>query len=179
MSDKNTFWQMVPTGKTRWISVGVIVLALLGFLAWKAFWTRDGGDSFALRQQEEKIRDMEDRVAKLQREIEESANKLASLQSGTDESVRSSRAPQRRVSNPRREESRPADRNGSREPRLYETVRSTAVFEEPSANSRQVGTIPNGSLVRVVGSAGDWLEVRSKQGRPPGFIRSSDAVSAR
>jgi hypothetical protein len=123
---------------------------------------------------------MEDRVAKLQRELEESASKLASLQSGTDESTRSSRAPQRRVSNPRREESRPAARNGSQQgSRMYETVRSTAVFEEPSANSRQVGTIPNGSLVRVVGSTGDWLEVRSKQGRPPGFIRSNDAVSAR
>ena len=93
MSDKNTFWQMVPRGKTRWISVGVIILALLVFLAWKAFRTTDGGDSFAFRQQEEKIRDMEDRVAKLQRELEESANKLASLQSGSDESTRSNRAP--------------------------------------------------------------------------------------
>jgi len=28
----------------------------------------------------------------------------------------------------------------------------------------------------VVRSAGDWLEVRSKHGKPPGFIRRDDAM---
>lgn len=170
---------MVPTGKKRWIFVGVIAFGLVVVLAWKVFWTPNDRDSFALREQEEKIRDMEDRVARLQKELEESSSKLASLQSRSDEPTRGRRSTQRNVNNSRREETRPADQNPSMEPRLYKTVRSTAVFEEPSASSRKVATIPNGSRVRVVESTGDWLEVRSKQGRPPGFIRRDDAVVMR
>ncbi len=50
------------------------------------------------------------------------------------------------------------------------------VFAEPSETSRKVSTIKKGTRVTVVGSAGDWLEVRSKQGNPPGFIRRDDAM---
>ena len=179
MNDKKTWWQVVPMGKNGWIFVGVIAFALVVFLAWKAIWTPNDRDSFALREQEEKIRDMEDRVARLQKELEDSSKKIASLQGGSDEPTRGRRSAERRVINSRRENTRPADQSPSLEPRLYETVRSTAVFEEPSASSRKVATIPNGSRVRVVGSTGDWLEVRSKQGKPPGFIRSDDAVLTR
>ena len=138
--------------------------------------TRAAFRRLALQQQEEKIRDMEDRIARLQKELEESSRQIASLQAGSDETTRARRSAQRNVNNSRREETRLADQNPSPEPRFYQTVRSTSVFEEPSASSRKVGSIGNGSRVRVVGSTGDWLEVRSKQGRPPGFIRRDDAV---
>jgi hypothetical protein len=161
-------------GKKGSIFVGVIAFALVVFLAWKAFWTPNDRGSLAL-QQEEKIRDMEDRIARLQKELEESSKQIASLQAGSDETPRARRSAQRNVNNSRREETRLADQNPSPE-RFYQTVRSTSVFEEPSASSRKVGSIGNGSRVRVVGSTGDWLEVRSKQGRPPGFIRRDDAV---
>ena len=164
----------MPLGKKGSIFVGVIAFALVVFLAWKAFWTPNDRDSLELQQQEEKIRDMEDRIARLQKELEESSKQIASLQPGSDETMR--RSAHRNVNNSRREETRLADQNTSAEPRLYQTVRSTSVFEEPSASSRKVGSIGNGSRVRVVGSNGDWLEVRSKQGRPPGFIRRDDAV---
>jgi hypothetical protein len=59
---------------------------------------------------------------------------------------------------------------------VYETVRATTVFEEPSASSRNVASIPQGTRVNVVSSAGNWLEVHSKSGKPPGFIRRGDAV---
>jgi hypothetical protein len=59
---------------------------------------------------------------------------------------------------------------------VYETVRATTVFEQPSASSTNVATIPQGTRVNVVSSNGNWLEVRSKSGKPPGFIRRSDAV---
>lgn len=170
---------MVPTGKKRWIFVGVIAFGLVVVLAWKVFWTPNGRDSLALREQEEKIRDMEDRVARLQKELEESSKKIASLQGGSDEPTRGRRSADRSIDNSRRREIRPTDQNAAAQPRLYETVRSTAVFEEPSASSRKVSTIPSGIRVRVVGSTGDWLEVRSKEGRPPGFIRSDDAVLTR
>ena len=162
----------MPIGKKGSIFIGVIAFALIVFLAWKAFRTPNDRDSFALQQQEEKIRDMEDRVARLQKELEESSKQIASLQAGSDETTRT----RRKVNNSRQDEARLADQNPSPEPRFYQTVRSTSVFEEPSASSRKVGSIGNGSRVRVVGSTGDWLEVRSKQGRPPGFIRRDDAV---
>jgi hypothetical protein len=176
MSNKIAWWQVLPVGKKASIFLGVIVFVPVGFLAWKAFWTPNDRDSFALQQQEEKIRDMEDRVVRLQKELDESSKQIASLQAGSDETTSARRSARRGVNNSRREEVRPEDQNPAPPTRFYQTVRSTSVFEEPSASSRKVGSIPNGSRVRVVGSTGDWLEVRSKQGRPPGFIRRDDAV---
>jgi len=58
----------------------------------------------------------------------------------------------------------------------YQIIRSTSVFEQPSDSSREVAVVTQGTRVVVVGSSGDWLEVRSKLGRPPGFIRRDDAM---
>ena len=176
MNDKKTWRQVVPTGKPGSIFVGVIAFILVAFLAW-AFWTPNDRRSLVLQQQEEKIRDMEDRIARLQKELEESSKQIASLQAGSDPTSRA-RSAQRNVNNSRRQETDRADQKLSSE-RFYQTVRSTSVFEEPSASSRKVGSIANGTRVRVVGSTDDWLEVRSKQGRPPGFIRRDDAVLMR
>lgn len=57
----------------------------------------------------------------------------------------------------------------------YQTLRSTPVFESPSAAARVVANIPGGIQVNVVAANGDWLEVHSKRGNPPGFIRRQDA----
>jgi len=165
-------------GKKGWIFVGVIALALVVFLAW-AFWTPNDRDSLAFREQEEKIRDLEDRVARLQKELEESSKQTSALQAGSDETTRARRSAQRKLNNSSREETRLADQIPSPEPSFYEAVRSTSVFEEPSASSRKVATISKGSRVRVVGFTGDWLEVRSRQGRPPGFIQRDDVVLMR
>jgi hypothetical protein len=62
------------------------------------------------------------------------------------------------------------------EPGTYETVRATTVFEEPSGSSRALSQISRGTRVVVVRSVGDWLEVRSKHGNPPGYIRIDDAM---
>ena len=164
----------VPMGKRNWIFVGVIAFALVVFLAW-AFWTPNDRDW----EQQEKIKDLEDRVARLQKELEESPKQIASLRAGSDETTRARRSAKRTVNNSRQEAPRLADRIPSPEPSFYEAVRSTSVFEEPSASSRELASIPKGSRVTVVGSTGDWLEVRSKQGRPPGFIRKDDAVVMR
>ena len=58
-------------GKRVSILIGVIAFALVVFLGWKAFWTPNDRDALA-RQQEEKVRDIEDRVTRLQQELEES-----------------------------------------------------------------------------------------------------------
>ena len=70
----------------------------------------------------------------------------------------------------------PTSRGGAN-PGTYETVRSTPVHEDPSASSRVVANIPAGVRVNVVSSSGDWLEIHSRRGNPPGFIRRGDATS--
>lgn len=59
---------------------------------------------------------------------------------------------------------------------IYETRRATTVYEEPSASAKTVASIPQGTRVTVVSANGDWLEVHSKRGNPPGFIRRDDAA---
>jgi len=95
----------VPMGKRNWIFVGVIAFALVVFLAW-AFWTPNDRDW----EQEEKIKDLEHRVARLQKELEESPKQIASLRAGSDETTRARRSAQRTVNNSRREAPRLADR---------------------------------------------------------------------
>lgn len=171
-------------GKRVSILIGVIAFALVVFLGWKAFWTPNDRDALArqqeekIRNQEEKIRNIEDRVTRLQQELEESSKQITSLQARLDETMSALGSVQRKV-NSRHEETRVAKQNPLPVPRFYEMVRSTFVFEEPSASSRKVGNISDGTRVKVVGSTGDWLEVRSKVGRPPGFIRRDDAVLIR
>ena len=57
----------------------------------------------------------------------------------------------------------------------YETRDSTPLFELPSSSARVVANIPAGTRVEVVSSKGEWLEVHSRRGNPPGFIRRQDA----
>lgn len=59
---------------------------------------------------------------------------------------------------------------------IYETTRSTTVFESPSASSEVIANIPGGTRIDVVNANGQWLEVHSRRGNPPGFIRREDAT---
>ena len=59
---------------------------------------------------------------------------------------------------------------------IYQTTRSTTVFESPSASSQVIANIPGGTRIDVVNAKGDWLEVHSRRGNPPGFIRREDAA---
>lgn len=58
----------------------------------------------------------------------------------------------------------------------YETVRPTQVYGGPSENSALIANIGAGMKLNVVDSSDGWLEVRSKHGRPPGFIRQEATV---
>ena len=62
-------------------------------------------------------------------------------------------------------------------PGTYETLRATNVFDGPSPSAHIVAGIERGVRINVVASNGDWLEVRSRHGNPPGFIRKDDARS--
>lgn len=58
----------------------------------------------------------------------------------------------------------------------FQTVRPTQVFSGPSENSALVANIGPGMRLNVVNSQNGWLEIRSKHGRPPGFVRQEAAV---
>jgi hypothetical protein len=58
----------------------------------------------------------------------------------------------------------------------YEVVRSTRVFAAPDESSAPLARVEAGMEVNVVGGRDGWLEVRSRHGRPPGFIRKDAAV---
>lgn len=72
-------------------------------------------------------------------------------------------------------ESAPASRRGG-VAGIYQTMRPTTVFQSPSASSQVLANIPGGTRVNVVNSTGEWLEVHSRRGNPPGFIRRDDAT---
>ena len=58
----------------------------------------------------------------------------------------------------------------------YEVTVPTPVYEGPRAGARKIATIEPGTRINVIIVAGDWLEIRSRHGRPPGFIRKNSAV---
>jgi hypothetical protein len=53
----------------------------------------------------------------------------------------------------------------------FVSVRPAGVYDGPSENAALVAEIRPGMLINVVNSTGGWLEIRSKHGRPAGFIR--------
>jgi regulator of replication initiation timing len=58
----------------------------------------------------------------------------------------------------------------------FETIRSAQVYGGPSENAALIANIGPGMKLNVINSSDGWLEVRSKHGRPPGFIRQDAAV---
>jgi hypothetical protein len=61
----------------------------------------------------------------------------------------------------------------------YEIIRPTRVFSAPREDSQLVANVEPGTQVNVVDSRNGWLEIRSKHGRPPGFIPKASAVRIR
>jgi SH3 domain-containing protein len=58
----------------------------------------------------------------------------------------------------------------------FQTVRATQVFSEPSEDSALVAELEKGVKINVVGSRDGWFEIRSKHGRPPGFVRQEETI---
>ena len=58
----------------------------------------------------------------------------------------------------------------------YRVVRATRVYAAPNEVSRSIGAIEPGINVNVVDARDGWLEIHSKHGRPPGFIRREAAA---
>jgi myosin heavy subunit len=64
-------------------------------------------------------------------------------------------------------------------PRLrgaFRITRSTPVYSGPSEMTTLIANVQPGMKINVVDSRDGWLEIRSKHGRPPGFVRQEAAV---
>jgi uncharacterized coiled-coil protein SlyX len=151
-----------------------------------------------LTEKEQKIQTLEAELANTRKELSQNATQLVQLKNKLEESQRNLASTQQKLSRAVRESERlaankaaatktaprpaepsaPANRSGGArsvaELGVYQTIRPTSVYEEPSASSKVLSQISKGTRVNVVRSLGDWLEVRSKRDNPTGFVRRDD-----
>jgi SH3 domain-containing protein len=159
------------------------------------------GQQQGLKEKDERIRDLEAQLSQLRQEHQGTSGQIDELKAKLEESqkdlattraslVEANRAIERSAASRIGTTERPAPRTGdvapgapsssarirraAAEPGIYETTRPAAVYEEPSGSARVVTQVARGTQVTVVRSVGDWVEVRSKHGNPPGFIRADD-----
>lgn len=155
----------------------------------------------ALGEKDKKIKNLESQLAEVRHNNQGSTQQVKEFKAKLDQSQKDLAAAQRKLTAANQEIARlsstrtaaaprpsvrtadpsvstpPATRPSTTvEPRTYETVRSTAVHEEPANSARVVAQITKGTQITVVGSSGGWLEIRSRHGKPPGFIRADDAM---
>lgn len=151
------------------------------------------------QEREEKIKTLEGELTQLRQELDKSKSQLESLAAKLGENQKELSATQQRLTAATREAARAAAKRPatapassarsvktppsptaaprlSAEPGVYQVIRATTVREEPSTNARRVTEIEKGTKITVVRTVGNWLEVRSKQGRPPGYVRLDDAI---
>ena len=57
----------------------------------------------------------------------------------------------------------------------YTIVKSTPVYSEPNEGAALITSLDPGTQVNVVAARQGWYEIRSRSGRPPGFIRQGGA----
>jgi Bacterial SH3 domain len=152
-----------------------------------------------LKDKDQKIQTLQAELAQARKELAQSSTQLVQLKSKLEESQKNLASTQQKLSRTARESERlaaskaasvtktaprpaepspPASRSGgarsAAELGVYQTIRPTSVYEEPSASSRVLSQINKGTRVNVVRSLGDWLEVRSKGNNPTGFVRRDD-----
>lgn len=152
-----------------------------------------------LRDKDQKIQTLEAELAQTRKELAQNSTQLVQLKNKLEESQKNLASTQQKLNRAARESERlaanktasatktaprpaepspPASRSGgarsAAELGVYQTIRPTSVYEEPSASSRVLSQISKGTRVNVVRSLGDWLEVRSKSNNPTGFVRRDD-----
>jgi hypothetical protein len=117
-----------------------------------------------LEESRKELAATEQRLSAANRELERLSARRAQVE------PRSDPRPVDRAPAPSRAARRPA------EPGVYETIRATAVHDQPAESSRVLSQVGRGTRVNVVRSNGDWLEVVSRRGNPPGFILRDDTM---
>jgi uncharacterized membrane-anchored protein YhcB (DUF1043 family) len=183
----------------------VPVAAVVGFIAGgylqhKQLMLSSQAYTKQLQTKDQMMQSQETQLAQSRQQLNESSNQIAELKNKFDESQKELSAARQRLTAATHEMDRlkasratavarvpsaPAPRTASLPAPsaatrtsgagVYETTRTTSVYEGPSSGARVVTQITRGTRINVVGSSGDWLEVRSKHGNPPGYVRADDA----
>lgn len=184
--------------------VAMLVVALIAFFA-GGYIQRSRqllssqADLKQLQTKDQMIQSQEGQLTQTRQQLNENSNQLAEMKTKLEESQKELSATKQRLVAATRETARlnasrsvAATRTGSRVPDagmsppgsaprrtsdagIYETTRDTTVYENPSPSARVITQIGKGTRINVVSAAGDWLEVRSKHGNPPGYVRSDEA----
>jgi len=152
-----------------------------------------------LQVKEEHVKAVEAELAKVRQEAAESVKEAEALKARLQESRKEQAAAGQRLSGGNREPERRSARQAQVEPRseprpverapapsrparrpaepgVYETTRATEVHEQPVESSRVISRVGKGTRINVVRADGDWLEVMSRRGNPPGFILRDDTM---
>lgn len=124
-----------------------------------------------LAEMNTKLEESRKEVALAQQRLKAAARRVDGLNANRSASFRrtAARAPDTAASLPQ-----PVAARRTTVPGAYETIRATSVYENPSSAARVISQIGPGTRINVVNSTGEWLEVRSKRGNPPGYVRSDD-----
>lgn len=155
-----------------------------------------------LKEKDQRIQNLESQLSQLRQENQGTSGQIKALKAQLDERQKDLAAAQHKLTDANREIERLSARrvaasaprpavatvsppakpavtarlSRAMEPRTYETVRSTPVYEQPADSARVVAQISKGTEITVVGSGSGWLEIRSRHGKPPGFVRADDAM---
>ena len=145
-----------------------------------------------LQTKDQMIENQETQMTRLRQQLSDNTNRLAELHTKLEESQKTVAATEQRLAAANHAVERlnttrsTVAQVGTRAPAplpparrmeagVYETVHEASVYDNPSSQARVISQIRGGTRINVVSSAGDWLEVRSKHGNPPGYVRSNDA----
>src|SRR4030095_8718957 len=195
--------ERLPVASKVILALGLLVFALGVYLVGGDRERRDLSpvlteQAKTLQEKDQKIQSLEAQLAQLRQEHQGSSSQIEELKTKFEESQKDLVSTRRKLTDANREVDRLASRAASSprsatrsadplpppatasarrsaEAGTYETLRPATVYEEPSNSARAIAQIGKGTEVTVVRSVGEWLEVRSKHGKPPGYIRSDDA----
>jgi hypothetical protein len=184
---------------------GMLVVALIAFLAGGYLQRSQQSLALEanlkqLQAKDQMIQTQEAQLAQTRQQLNDNSTQLAEMKTKLEQSQKELSLTQQRLIVAARRADRPnagrspvVTRTASRAPDttaslpqptaarrtaasgVYETTRATSVYEDPSSTSRVISKIASGTRINVVSSTGGWLEVRSKRGNPPGYVRSDDA----
>lgn len=163
--------------KKAWVVAISLSALIVGLLGGMMMWRPDGrNDQFraeaaALEEKQKTIAVLEERITQLRKEVEEGSNHIAKLQTKLEDAHGVLHSAEQKLKGGRESLTEPGQ---PAKPDFYETSRTTSVHKDPSVSSVRLAIIPEGTRVNVVGVTGEWLEIRSKHGKPPGFIKRAD-----
>ena len=145
-----------------------------------------------LQAKEQMIQSQETQLAETRKRLDENTNQMTEMKMKLEGSQKELAAAQQHVVEARAVTRSAATRRTtasvsnaaaaiSQAPRrsadsgVYETTQATSVYENPSSTARVISQISRGTRINVVNSTGAWLEVHSRHGNPPGYVRADDA----